>query len=48
MFLYPDNGSEGISEVTALAVRNQAFRPRVSETGWWPTIGLSTKGCSRR
>src|SRR5699024_9649005 len=28
---YPDNGSDWISEDTPLAVRNQAFRPRVRE-----------------
>lgn len=31
VYLYPDNGSEWISEDTPLAVRNQAFRPRVRE-----------------
>ena len=31
VFLYPGNGSEWISEDLPLAVRNQAFRPRVQE-----------------
>lgn len=31
VFLYPDNGSEWIGEDEPLAVRNQAFRPRVRE-----------------
>lgn len=31
VFLYPDNGSDWISEDVPLAVRNQAFRPRVRE-----------------
>ena len=31
IFLYPDNGSDWISEDLALNVRNQAFRPRVRE-----------------
>lgn len=30
-YLYPDNGSDWIGEDLALAVRNQAFRPRVRE-----------------
>ena len=31
VFLYPDNGSDWISEDMPLSVRNQAFRPRVRE-----------------
>lgn len=31
VFLYPDNGSDWISEDVPLNVRNQAFRPRVRE-----------------
>lgn len=31
VFLYPDNGSDWIGEDQALAVHNQAFRPRVRE-----------------
>ncbi|MGY5766619.1 NAD-dependent epimerase/dehydratase family protein [Brachybacterium sp. DNPG3] len=31
VFLYPDNGTEWISEDVPLNVRNQAFRPRVRE-----------------
>src|SRR5699024_11575708 len=31
IYLYPDNGTEWISEDLPLSVRNQAYRPRVKE-----------------
>ena len=31
VFLYPDNGTDWITEDLSLSVRNQAFRPRVRE-----------------
>lgn len=44
IFLYPDNGSEWIGEDEPLAVRNQAFRPRVREMR--AAVDFATEGRS--
>lgn len=44
VFLYPDNGSEWIGEDEPLAVRNQAFRPRVREMR--AAVDFATEGRS--
>src|SRR5699024_7829079 len=44
IYLYPDNGTEWISEDLPLSVRNQAYRPRVKEM--LAAVDFATSGLS--